>query len=60
MQYIFSEFISNNIDTFRVPIKLGHHLDIICIQQSNVAHFSENYAILYFDTKHLGKRLNMG
>ena len=36
------------------------NLDLLCIQQSGVALFCENYAKLYFDAKHLEKELNRG
>ena len=35
----------------------GPNLDLY-IQQSDTVPFFENYAKLYFDTKHLGKGLN--
>ena len=38
----------------------GPNLDLFCIRQSNAAPFCENYAKLYFDAKHLNKRLNKG
>ena len=36
----------------------GPNLYLLCIQQSDAAPFCENYAKLYFDTKHLEKGLN--
>ena len=33
----------------------GPNLDLSCMWQSGVVPFFENYAELYFDTKHLGK-----
>ena len=38
----------------------GPNLDLLCIQQFDAAPFFENYAELYFDTKHLQKVLNGG
>ena len=35
-------------------------LDLYCVWLSNVAPFCENYAKIYFDAKHLEKRLNRG
>ena len=42
--------------TFLLPA--GHILDLYCIRLLNAAPFCENYAKLYFDTKHLEKGLN--
>ena len=39
---------------------LGHILDLYCILLSNAAPSYENYTKLYFDAKHLEKRLNRG
>ena len=36
------------------------NLDLLCIWQSDAAPLFENYAELYFDTKHLEKVLNRG
>ena len=33
----------------------GHFLDLSCIQQSDAAHFCENFAKLCFHAKHLEK-----
>ena len=39
----------------------GPNLDLLCVWQSDaVTLLSENYAKLYFDAKHLEKRLNRG
>ena len=38
----------------------GPNLDLLCVQQSDTASFSENYEKLYFDAKHFKKRLNRG
>ena len=38
----------------------GPNLDLLCVQQSGAAPFCENYAKLYFDTKHSEKGLNRG
>ena len=36
------------------------NLDLLCVRQSDTGCFCKNYAKLYFDTKHLEKRLNKG
>ena len=36
----------------------GYILDLYCVQLSNTAPFCENYTQLYFNAKHLKKRLN--
>ena len=38
----------------------GPNLDLLPIQQSNAAPFSENHAQLYFDGRHLEKAVNWG
>ena len=38
----------------------GPNLDLLCGWQSDAARFSEKYAKLYFDAKHLEKRFNWG
>ena len=38
----------------------GPNLDLLCVQQSDAAHFRENYLKLYFDAEHLEKGLNRG
>ena len=38
----------------------GPNLELLCIWQLATAPFCENYAKLYFDAKHLEKRLNRG
>ena len=38
----------------------GPNVDLLCVQQSGAAPFWENYAKLYFDTKHSEKGLNRG
>ena len=38
----------------------GPSLDILSVWQSDTDPFCENYAKLYFDAKHLEKRLNRG
>ena len=38
----------------------GHILDLYCVRLSNAGPFCQNYAKLYFDAKHLEKRLNIG
>ena len=38
----------------------GYILDLYCVRLSNAASFCENYGKLYFDAKHLEKRLNRG
>ena len=45
-----------------VPMRkyAGPNLGLSCIQQFDAAPFFENYAELYFDTKHLRKVLNWG
>ena len=45
---------------FGVVLEAGLNLDLLCIQQFDTAPFCENYAMLYFDAKHLEKGLNMG
>ena len=37
---------------------IGHILDLYWVRLSKAAPFCENYAKLYFDTKHLEKELN--
>ena len=37
-----------------------HILDLYCVRLSNAAAFCENYTKLYFDAKHLEKRLSRG
>ena len=39
---------------------LGSNLDLLCVWQLDAALFCENYSKLYFDAKHLEKRLNRG
>ena len=39
---------------------LGDIVDLYCVLLSNAASFWENYAKLYFDSKHLEKGLNKG
>ena len=41
-------------------IKPKTNLDLLCTLQSDAASFCENYARLYFDTKHLEKGLMKG
>ena len=36
----------------------GSNLDLLCISQSDSVPFCKNYAKLYFDAKHLERRLN--
>ena len=38
----------------------GPNLVLLCVWQSDAAPFCENYAKLYFDTKHSEKGLNRG
>ena len=38
----------------------GPNLDLLCVQQSGAAPFCENYAKLYFNSKHFEKGLNKG
>ena len=38
----------------------GPNLNLLCVQQSDAAHFRENYLKLYFDAEHLEKGLNRG
>ena len=60
----FSERILSLLETFGLwsfkVIKLGHILDLYCVQLLSAAHFCQNYAKLYFDAKHLEKGLNRG
>ena len=42
---------------FRLPINQSPNLDLLFAQQLEAAHFCENYAKLYFDAKHMAKRL---
>ena len=47
--------LSNNKDYINAidVSENGPNLDLLCIQQSDAVPFCENYAKLYFDTKHL-------
>ena len=38
----------------------GPNLDLLCVQQLGAAPFCENYAKLYFNSKHFEKGLNKG
>ena len=37
-------------------VQASPNLDFLCVWQSDVAPFCENYARLYFDARHLEKR----
>ena len=46
--------------TYSQDIQAGSNLALVCVWQSDAAPFCENYTKLYFDAKHLEKRLNRG
>ena len=46
--------------TYSQDIQAGSNLALACVWQSDAAPFCENYTKLYFDAKHLEKRLNRG
>ena len=53
--------IPGGISRGKAPTGLsGLNLGLLCIPESDACPFCENYAKLYYDTKHLEKRLNRG
>ena len=51
-------WVWSTIQTRKMEVTAGLNLDLLCVQQLEAAPFCENYAKLYFDTKHLEKGLN--
>ena len=58
--YIYWEGVLKIFQNGGNPRRSSPNLDLLCVQQSDVASFCENYAKLYFDAKHLEKGLNRG
>ena len=55
-EVVLKKTSSKNFDTdLRIKLCTGPDLDLSCVRQSEAAPFFENYAELYFDTKHLEK-----
>ena len=49
---------TSDLNSVVIILTSRHILDLYCVQLSNAVLFCENYAKLYFDTKHVEKGLN--